>query len=95
MKDAINFCKEITKLHEEGYVFDESGTTPRECPVIPMVKNWKFTKKDAAISELSKKVELLAFAEEHGIVIPEDKMTPTASIKKFIKDYLNGETKEE
>ena len=87
MADVIDFWKEIDKIYREGYVFQEPKL-PRDCPVMPLLENLQFVKKTSSFEKLTKKVELLAYAEEKGIEVPEDKQKNPAMIRKTIREIL-------
>ena len=90
MVDAIEFFEELFRLAGEGYEFVKPKL-PRECPVAPSISCLKLRKPAVdPLEGITKKVDLLAFAKENKIEVPEDKQARPASIRKFIKDTLNG-----
>lgn len=51
----------------------------------------KVEEKEVQLHSLTKKKELLAYAEKHDVIIPdEDKFKFPANIKKYIKEVLDG-----
>jgi len=104
IKDRMEFWREVQRLFKEGYVVKEPYTI-REAPkFIPFVRvdfikpeniripepepeSIKFLKK---LENLSKKEELLDFAEYINIKVPNDIVIPSA-IKKYLKKCLTDD----
>lgn len=97
IKDVVDLIKTINKLYEDGYTINEDFS-PKHCPQIFRLIGLRFIKKEEICAEtndevdidsLTKKEDLLNFADDNGINIPEDIVYP-ASIKKYLKENIGS-----
>ena len=81
--DSVKFWEKIDELYKQGYRFKKPESV-RNSPTFYPIAFVEFYKP---IANLSKKEELLEFASENGIEIPEDIKIPSA-IKKYINEQM-------